>query len=409
METQRVTPETIIGKGRSGQVIRVADDAGYELAIKIFSGVDGLTNLVNFIITGAPNPYAWNEDAVESAHYRREILSLLIEFWFDSGLSIAKSYGTDWHNVEKAFQITTKFIKGRPVALKHPFSQESDEEFKKLTKEIMKPLRKHLIESGFYGLVWQAGKGNPIALNNFLLDKNKEWVWIDAESGVPALFPLNPLALIGFYLPKSIKFGRALFDDVDIKKLRYYLNKNQDKLSEKLGDDRYTWLNEYVRRLEIYQSKWKAVKRVQKSIQYQLKKEKISPEQAEWYSRHQVLWVSKEIGNLIKRSFFKIFYKLPVKIIRFIFAIKYWSILNNSFRFVFIGKYRKTCVEELIYSRISEWENRMQLNIGDANFLRKQAKEESTSPYLADFIILIALKPITNIIEVVILPLQCTI
>ena len=32
------------------------------------------------------------------------------------------------------------------------------------------------------------------------------------------------------------------------------------------------WLNEYVHRLEIYQKKWKAVKRIQKSIQYQLKK-----------------------------------------------------------------------------------------------------------------------------------------
>jgi len=44
----------------------------------------------------------------------------------------------------------------------------------------MKPLQKRLIESGFDGLVWQAGKGNPVALNNFLLDNKRNWVWIDA-------------------------------------------------------------------------------------------------------------------------------------------------------------------------------------------------------------------------------------
>ena len=394
----------IIGKGRSGQVYRETDSSGNDLAIKVFSGVDGLTDFVNYVLTGAPNPYAWNEDAVESGHYRREILSLLITFWFNKGVRIAKSYGTDWHQEEKAYKITTEFISGRPVALCHPFSKNTDSELNQLVYDVMKPLEKHLIESGFYGLVWQAGKGNPIALNNFLRDKNGDWVWIDAESGVPALFPLNPLSLLGFYIPKSIKFRRPMFDDVDISKLKAYLKEHQEDIGLKLGDDKTTWLFEYVRRLDIYQKRWKSVKRVQKSIQFQLKKENITAEQAEWYSKRPLLWISKEFGKLFKRALVKVFISLPSKIIRKLLSIKFWSLLKNSFRFIFSGTYRKSKVEELIQSRLDDWQERGQLKSEHAEFLRNQAKQESTSPYLADFIILLGLKPLTNVIELLVLP-----
>lgn len=394
----------IIGKGRSGQVYRETDHSGNDLAVKVFSGVDGLTDFVNYVLTGAPNPYAWNEDAVECAHYRREILSLLITFWFNKGVRIAKSFGTDWHSTEKAYKITTEFISGRPVALAHPFSSNTDEELNSLVKEVMKPLEKHLIDSGFYGLVWQAGKGNPIALNNFLRDQNGDWVWIDAESGVPALFPLNPLSLLGFYIPKSFKFRRPMFDDVDTSKLKSYLKEHENELGQKLGDDKTTWLYEYVRRLEFFQKRWKGVKRIQKSIQYQLKKENISPEQAEWYSNRPLLWVSKEFGKLLKRALFKLFVKIPAKIFRKLLSIKLWLLLKNSFRFIFSAVYRKAKVEELIHSRLDDWQQRGHLKSKHADFLSNQAKQESTSPYLADFIILLGLKPLTNIIELIVLP-----
>lgn len=394
----------IIGKGRSGQVYLETGSSGNDLAVKVFSGVDGLTDFVNYVLTGAPNPYAWNEDAVESAHYRREILSLLMTFWFNKGARIAKSYGTDWHKTEKAYKITTEFITGRPVALSHPFSEHTDQELNQLVNGVMKPLEKHLIESGFYGLVWQAGKGNPIALNNFLRDKNGDWVWIDAESGVPALFPLNPLSLLGFYIPKSLKFRRPMFDDVDTAKLKFYLKNNERELSSGLGDDKLNWLYEYARRLEIYQNRWKKVKRVQKSIQFQLKKENITREQAEWYSQHPIKWISKEFGKLFRRALIKIFVKLPAKIFRKLLSIKLWSLLKNSFRFIFSGKYRKQKVEELIHSRLNDWQERGQMEKKHVDFLLNQAQKESTSPYLADFIILLGLKPLTNVIELLVLP-----
>jgi hypothetical protein len=404
MKAEENIQEKIIGKGRSGQVYRESDEHGNDLAIKVFSGTDSLTDFVNYTLLGAPNPYAWNEDAVDAAHYRREILTLLISYWFDSGVRIAKSYGTDWHSGEKAYQITTQFITGRPVALKHPFSKNTDNELRVLVKDVMQPLEKHLIESGFYGLVWQAGKGNPIALNNFLRDEQGNWVWIDAESGVPALFPLNPLSLLRFYIPKSFKFKHPMFDDVDTQKLKTYIQDKQQQLGDKLGDDKLTWLNEYVRRLDIYQKRWKSIKRVQRSIQYQYKKELITKAQADWYSKRPIIWTLKELSKLLKKAFLKLFFKLPRKILVTLISIKYWSVLKNSLRFLFSGKYRKSKVESLINSRLDDWQDRGQLDKNNAAFLRSQAMTESTSPYLADFIILLGLKPLTNVIELVVLP-----
>ncbi len=404
METDTGNLDLEIGRGRSGTVFKSSTKNGKDLAVKVFSGVDELTNFVNYIFTGAPNAYSWSEDAVKCAHYRREILSTLISYWFDSRVRIANSYGVDWNEEAKAYKIKTEFITGRPVNLHHPFSSETDWELNDLTIKVMKPLQKRLIESGFDGLVWQAGKGNPIALNNFLLDNEGNWVWIDAESGVPALFPLNPLSLFSFYLPHSFKRKRALFDDVNTKQLKRYLKLEKDELTKKIGATAFDELMHSVGKLEKHQQEWKSIRRIKKSITYNLKKDKLTQEQADWYSKNQLAWYSRELTRLLKKGIVKIIYKLPAKVIRKLLSINYWQLIKNTVRFVFIGKYRKESVEELVKSRIAEWENRGQLSKEHADYLRDQAEHESTSPYLADFIILIGLKPLTNIIELLLLP-----
>lgn len=393
----------IIGKGRSGQVYRWVED-DRDMAIKVFSGVDDLTKVVNVVLSGAPNAYAWSGDAVETAHLRRRILGGLLKLWFGDKVRIAESYGTAWDNDEKAYQLSTEFIEGRPVNLHHPFSGRTDWEIKDITKNVMKPLQKKLAESGFEGLVWQAGKGNPIALNNFLLDKNNTWVWIDAESGVPALFPLNPLSLLFFYLPKSIKYRRALFDDVDIRKLKDYVKSERDGLINLAGEDAFVLLWKQICELDKRQKSWKSISRIRKSILYHQKKELITKEQADWYLEHRMIWVLKELGNFIRRGFVKLFYKLPVKVFRKLLSIPFLQILKNSFRFLFNGNYRKKSVDDLLKKRITGWEERGQIGKKSSDFLRDQADKELTSPYLADFIILIGLKPLMNVVELVVLP-----
>ncbi|WP_321368507.1 hypothetical protein [uncultured Draconibacterium sp.] len=392
-----------IGQGRSGEVFREFVD-GRQLAVKVFSGADDLTDTVNYLFTGAPNSYGWNNNAVKSAHYRREILASLLLYWFGSKVKIAQSYGTGWNESKNAYELQTEFISGRPVKLHQPFSAKTDWELKDLTRMVMKPLQKKLNESGFEGLVWQAGKGNPIALNNFLLDENNTWVWIDAESGVPALFPLNPFSLLGYYLLKSAKYRRPLFDDVDIGKLKNYVATERTALEDVLGKEQYVILLGQIEKLRWHQKEWKSLSRVKKSIYYQLKKGLISQEKADYYLQHQFEWVAKELLRFIKRGLIKVFYKLPAKLIRFIINVKYREILRNSFCFLFNAEYRKKSVDDLLKQRISDWEKRGQLRKVSADYLRKQADEELTSPYLADFIILIGLKPLMNVVELFVLP-----
>lgn len=395
---------TEIGKGRSGTVFRSVDSAGNDLAVKVFSGEDSLTKFTNYILTGAPNSYSWNEDAVRCAHLRREILTILIPFWIGSGARIARSFGIGWNDKFKAYELHTEFIDGRPAGLHHPFSKETDWELDDLVNNVMEPLQKRLAESGFDGLVWQAGKGNPIALNNFLVDNDGNWVWIDAESGVPALFPLNPLALVSFYLPRSLKYRRVLFDDVNTKKLNAYIIEKKEELERSIGSEKFANLVSTIQQLEKHQNQWKSSGRVRKSVEYQFKKENITREQAEWYFKHPALWYLKQFIKLFQRGLRKILIKLPVKVIRVLTSINYWHIIRNTFRFVFIGKYRKASVEDYLDKIIHYWEKRGQLNQEQASYLRDQVKHESASPYLSDFIILIGLKPLTNIIELLVLP-----
>jgi len=219
--------QTELGRGRSGVVFRCRDEAGRDVARKIFSS-DSLTKAVHYICSGAPGAYTWNEQAVRSAVLRRRIAGPLVQMWFGDRLRVAEAYGHEWLDQRKAFRIDCRHIDGRHVRLHHPFTEHPDGQLRDLRRNVMKPLQRHLAEAGLDGLVWQAGRGNPVSLNNFLHepsgdDADGRWTWIDLESGVPALIPINPLDLILFYLPMSFRHRRALFDDVDVPKLSAYV------------------------------------------------------------------------------------------------------------------------------------------------------------------------------------------
>ncbi|MHC4390566.1 MAG: hypothetical protein ACYS22_04515 [Planctomycetota bacterium] len=169
-------PRPVLGAGRSGSVYLDDDKEHGRLAAKVF-GSESVVKLVQVVLLGAPNPYVWSEDAIQCALLRRRVLGPLLRFWFGDDVRVAPAI------------------------------------------DVMKPLQGHLKAAGFDGMLWQAGLGNPVALNNFMLERVREgagpetrrWVWIDLESGVPALVPMNPLSLLLFYLPKCFKHGRPLF------------------------------------------------------------------------------------------------------------------------------------------------------------------------------------------------------
>ena len=193
-----------------------------------------------------------NLDAVECAKLRRNILKMLVPVWTVGEVEVAGAKTVIWNSVQITFELQTRFVRGRAASLDHSLRTDLDDEAVSLWRRTMPALRKHLEYAGFYGLLWQAGIGNPVALNNFLLEStigepqtgrteagNERWVWIDLESGVPAIFPISPKVFFQYSLAHWWRLGRPLFDDVDVSRLENYLQSNEEELQLALGDDAY--------------------------------------------------------------------------------------------------------------------------------------------------------------------------
>lgn len=379
-----------IGRGRLGRVFKGEDRNGNATAIKVFTGEDLLVKLANYFFTGAPNHYIWSEDAVLTAHYRREVLKELIPYWTDSKVKIAQSLGVGWNKQFKAYQLETEFIDGRHAALHHPFSKSKEDELSDLVENVMKPLQRRFIELGFDGLVWQAGKGVPVASANFMRqhDEGNHWVMIDAESGVPAMMPLNLLAFFAFYLPKSIRHKRPLFDDVDITKLRAYVDSNNGDLENKIGQERFSALVDNIDHLEFLQEAWRSMRRADRSINYQLKKGNIAQEQADRYSSlPSLVWYSRETGRLLLKSPKKLFFDLPKTAIQKLASIDYAKFVRSSMKFLSSKEYRSEIARDYLRKRIDVWEGRKQLESNEADYLRAQLEDGKTLNYSIDFFV----------------------
>ena len=102
MTLEETTQGVELGSGRSGTVFQGVDNNERKIAIKVFSGDDFLGKLVNYLASGAPNAYNWDEDAIRSAFYVREILKPLVPYWTDSKVRVAEAIGTRWNHKLKA-------------------------------------------------------------------------------------------------------------------------------------------------------------------------------------------------------------------------------------------------------------------------------------------------------------------
>lgn len=406
MEKQQ-SPNNLLGAGRSGQVFLVKNQEE-QIARKIFYS-DTIASIIHYFFFGAPNPYVWNEDAIKCAFYRRRIMSALVKFWFNDKLKVAEAKSTDWNQEFKAYQMDTEFIEGRHVALRQPCNQDRIRELPALIYGVMKPLQKKLIEAGFDGLVWQAGKGTPTALNNFLLASDSGqaiFVWIDLESGVPALFPLNPLALLSFYIPTSLKYRRALFDDVDTIKLKQYVNNNNYlHLQDNLGSKQYYEILDDIDQLHYHQEKWKTLRRIDCSIQYQLKKGFINEHQARWFLNHPFLWYQRELSRLLRKTLKKILIELPIAIVQKIITTNYLQFFQRFWKFISSQRYRLQMARNYIATRITYWQDRKQLTLEETEMLLQSLKREESSAYLNDFSVHVGIKVFIKTSEYILVPL----
>ncbi|MBF2074697.1 MAG: hypothetical protein IGS50_13165 [Synechococcales cyanobacterium C42_A2020_086] len=397
----------LLGAGRSGQVFRINSESG-EIARKVFYS-DKLTSLVHYVFFGSPNPYIWNEDAIYCAFYRRKLLLDLVQVWFGNRLQVSDALAVAWNPEFKAYQLDTQFVRGRHVSLRQPCSQSRNQELATLVDEIMLPLQQLLMEAGLDGLVWQSGKGTPTALNNFLLTEPVTdppmFCWIDLESGVPALFPINILQLFQFYLPKSFHYRRPLFDDVDGPKLKRYLHRHQQQLQACWGQSRYAKNLERVEQLEYHQARWKSMRRVDRSIHYQLKKGRIDPQQARWYSQRPLLWYGREGLRAIDLLLNALVIKLPRRLLCYLQALAHSTFLRHFWQFLISHGYRVSLARDYIIGRIETWHQRHHLTEEEFNNLMAEFHQERSSEYINGFGVHIGLKIFFQAMEIGVLPL----
>jgi hypothetical protein len=404
-----------IGRGRSGIVYLQDDGNGQELACKVFDS-RGLTKVVQWLTLGAPNPYVWNVDAVECARIRRNILKLLVPVWMDGNVDVADASAVVRNKKQMTFELHTRLVHGRAAHLHHPLSGEVEDEAEILWRRTMPELREHLQNAGFDGLLWQAGAGNPVALNNFLYEpadqelqstrvasSDGRWVWIDLESGVPAIFPISPKVLFQYSLANWWRLGHPLFDDVDSVRLKDYLETNAEELKRSLGEEAYETVTSDAARLGEHQFKWKSIGRLLSSIQYRLARGDIDQGQADYYSNHRLRWVLRESTRGVLSSMQVLKGGLLAAWSR-LKQLNLISLAHGCWRFLISQKYREAFVHDYLDRSIEQWMHRGQLSNQHAQVLREQIGSPDSSVYITDFGIHIAIKPAVKATQYWLLP-----
>ena len=403
-----VAEGTELGRGRSGAVYLARDEDGAELARKVFDS-HSVTKLVQWILLAAPNPYMWSEDAARCAVLRRRILQSLVPCWFDGKLAVAGARDHLWNEEARAYELRTEFSPGRPPWLHHPLRMDYGDEAKDLL-EILRPLQEELIESGFDGLAWQAGKGNPVALNNFLFErfdpkkpKEGRWVWIDLESGVPALIPINPLALLGFYLPRSFLHGGPLFDDVDCVRLQSYLREQVTEIVARAGEERHAELLREVEELAERQLRWKTQPRHERAIDYRLSRGDIDRAEAERYRGRPLRWYARESVRGAGKAV-RLVARLPGKAIAWLRTVDFLGIAAGAVKFFVSQRFRYLLSRSLVAGRIDAWQERDQMTPASADHFRERLEEQESSSYITDFGVHLAVKPFVKGLQWWVLP-----
>ncbi|MCH8831073.1 MAG: hypothetical protein IID45_15995 [Planctomycetes bacterium] len=377
------------------------------MARKIFHG-DRLSALLLYAISGADNPYRWCRDAVRTAVIRRNVLRILVRYWFGTRLRVPRSSGLAWNTHFRAFELHAEFIRASHLPLQHTAVSRADDPLPELTGEIMQPLQKHLLQSGFDGMLWQAGYGNPVAGGNFMLQEHSDgkrvWFWIDTETGVPALFALNPWKLVSLYLPRSICNRSPLFDDVDISKLGRYLAQHADRITDSLGKKAVQRLHWLIGRLADCQTAWKKLNRTERGIACFRSMGRITREQANWFRAHPWRW-RLHLAKCATRSLPQATVQRLGKIGRWCARIDVGKGVRDAARFLVFERYRRFLSRRFITRRLRSWRERQFLARRQSSRLRAELREEQTALCVADFCVHVAIKPIVKFVEWRVLPL----
>ncbi len=420
MAAEHPSPLRKLGAGRAAEVYLDRDRQGRAMVRKIFGG-EGLAKLVLYLLTGAANPYAWCRAAIRAACARRRILAHLVGYWFGGDGAAPRLRLPRWNSwrfneEHRAHEIRCERIRGRHAPLRGPGDTSSRDPVRDLVHNVMQPLQGHLQAAGFDGLLWQAGRGNPVAASNFMLEdpaagdpaagdpsERRRWVWIDLESGVPALFALNPLATLGFYLPKSLHHRRWLFDDVDVGKLRRYLWAHRSAIEGAVGRSTLVEILQQVEELDRSQSEWKSLSRLERSIACQLSRGRISDQEADFYRRRPLSWTARLAATGAARAVHHLAGRFRRALAR-LAALDLRRLAARGLRFCVSQRYRALRGRRAVATRIRSWAERRFLDRRQADRLVRQLKRDDEASYLTDFAVHLMIKPPVKAVEYLAVP-----
>jgi hypothetical protein len=272
-----------------------------------------------------------------------------------------------------------------------------------LVRDVMQPLQRRLREAGFDGMVWQAGLGNPVAGGNFMRLGPRRWVWIDTESGIPALAPLNPWTLASFYLPASFRHGRPLFDDVDTDRLRAYLAAHEDDLCIEAGRLNFMEIRTCVDALEHHQRAWRSQSRFRRSLEYFHVTGRITDRQAEHYADRPVRWYTRLAAVLTARLARRAA-GLVGQGARWLVSRNWRLLAVSAARFVSSQQFRHTVAERYVRRRIIAWRHRRFMPMREMRVLREELNRDEAGSYLTDFAVHLAIKPPLKVVQWWVLP-----
>jgi hypothetical protein len=302
-----------------------------------------------------------------------------------------------------------EFIDGTHVPLRAQNSTSRRDPIDDLANNILPLLRRNLIEAGFDGLVWQAGLGNPVAGGNFMIERGTgrpKWVWVDLESGVPALFPINPLTLAGFYIPRSIHHGRPLFDDVDVPTLRRYVANHRGRIDARLGDGSVTELERHVAELERHQTAWKSMTRLDRGIAYFRAKGTITEADVQWYRERPCRWHLRLALRGVQSAGSSALWGIR-RAARWIGQLDVVSLARTVKRLVVSQQFRTRIARRYLVRRMRDWADRRFLTPRQSQRLCCELRSRKDSETLADFGVHLAIKPLVKLVQWCVLPVLC--
>jgi membrane-associated phospholipid phosphatase len=179
-------------------------------------------------------PYIRNRAALEAAVERRNLAGQLTEYWFGSS-RVARATGVD--TVDGNFALSAEFVSGtRPVD-------------RAQAKLYLGELRRRFEEAGLP--TWQIDPRQPRAVDNVIETANGDYMVVDLESGL-----VSPLASLKTWA-RAIRRGMVpIYDDVYFDITRAYIERENRKMRESMGEEWLQKLRERVNAAEKKTIEW---------------------------------------------------------------------------------------------------------------------------------------------------------